>query len=175
MITKISYLIKNFVLRVRYRSRLTVQGIVHIKKNVYFNIDLESRVILGDRSSFHIGNHLSAVAGGEIQIGSSCSFNRYCILVGREKIHIGNHCIIGPNVLIYDHDHKYSANGVTNDYNTGSIVIEDGCWIGGNVTILRNTHIGEGSVIGAGCVIRGNIPAHSIVTGGRELKIHPIE
>ena len=175
MMSKIRCLFKNLALRVRYRSRLTIQGIVHIKKDVYFNIDSESQAILGDRSSFHIGNHIGAVAGGRIWIGKECFFNRYCILACREEIRIGNHCIFGPNVLIYDHDHQYSANGVTNDYNTGSVVIEDGCWIGGNVTILRNTHIGEGSVVGAGCVVRGDIPAHSIVTSGRELKIRPIE
>lgn len=175
MISKISCLFKNLALRVRYRSRLIVQGIVHIKKDVYFNIDLESRVILGDRSSFHIGNHIGAVKGGRILIGKGCFFNRYCILGCRKEILIGNHCIFGPNVLIYDHDHRYSTNGVINGYKTGSVIIEDGCWIGGNVTILRNTHIGEGSVIGAGCVVRGDIPAHSIVTSGRELKIHPIE
>ena len=65
MISKISCLFKNLALRVRYRSRLIVQGIVHIKKDVYFNIDSESRVILGDRSSFHIGNHIGAAVDRE--------------------------------------------------------------------------------------------------------------
>ena len=30
--------------------------------------------------------------------------------------------------------------------------------------ILRNTHIGDGCVIGAGVVVKGDIPPHSIVT-----------
>ncbi len=159
----------------KYGSRLKLQGIIHTTKKLYIHIDTNSYIFIGDKTRFQVGNHLSAVAGGKIHIGNGCFFNRYCILVGREEIHIGDRCIFGPNVLIYDHDHKYSKSGVTNEYNLGSVIIEDGCWIGGNVTILRNTHIGEGSVIGAGCVVRGDIPARSIVTSGRELKVRPIE
>ena len=40
---------------------------------------------------------------------------------------------------------------------------------------MRGTHIGEGLVIGAGSVIRGEIPAHSLATSGREIKVSPIE
>ena len=60
-------------------------------------------------------------------------------------------------------------------YKIGNIVIENNSWIGANVTILRDTHIGEGCVIGAGAVIRGNIPPHSLVTADRSVRIVPIE
>lgn len=175
MRSKILCKLKNIGLRLKYDSRLKLQGIIYTTKKLFIYIDSNSQIFIGDKTRFQIGNHLSAVAGGKIHIGSGCSFNRYCILVGREEIHIGNQCIFGPNVLIYDHDHQYSTDGITNKYNTGSVIIENGCWIGGNVTVLRNTHIGEGSVIGAGCVVHGDIPAHSIVTSGRELKVCPIE
>ena len=83
--------------------------------------------------------------------------------------------IFGPGVTIYDHDHMFSDEGILPGYKQGSVIIDDGCWIAANVTILRNTHIGEGCVIGAGAVVKGDIPAHSLVTSGRELKIRPIE
>lgn len=79
--------------------------------------------------------------------------------------------MFGPNVCIYDHDHKYDAEGFKEGYRTGAIVIEDHCWIGANVTILRGTHIGEGCVIGAGAILKGDIPEHSLVTPNRELII----
>lgn len=46
-----------------------------------------------------------------------------------------------------------------------SIVIENGCWIASNCTILSGTHMGEGSVISAGSVVSGNIPPYSVVIG----------
>lgn len=60
-------------------------------------------------------------------------------------------------------------------YKHGAVVIEKGCWIASNVIILRNTHIGEGCVIGAGACVKGVIPPHSLVTSDRELNIVPIE
>lgn len=34
----------------------------------------------------------------------------------------------------------------------------------GGVIILRNSHIGKNSIIGAGVLIKGNVPENSIVT-----------
>ncbi len=82
--------------------------------------------------------------------------------------------IFGPGVTIYDHDHIFSDEGILPGYKQGSVIIDDGCWIAANVTILRDTHIGEGCVIGAGTVVKGNIPPHSLVTNDRGLNIAPI-
>ena len=41
-------------------------------------------------------------------------------------------------------------------------------WIGANTVILRGTHIGANSVIAAGCVVSGNIPANTILVQKRE-------
>lgn len=118
---------------------------------------------------------LSAI-NGKLCIGDNVSFNRNDIVVCRDCIVIGNHCAFGPNVVIYDHDHKFGWDGIAVDkFNTAPIIIEDHCWIGANVTILRGTHIGEGSVIGAGSIIRGNIPPHTLVTCNREMVFHAID
>lgn len=82
--------------------------------------------------------------------------------------------LFGPGVTIYDHDHIFSPEGILPGFKLGEVVIEDGCWIGANVTILRNTHIGKNSVIGAGTVVKGDIPAGSLVTGQRNINITPI-
>ena len=36
---------------------------------------------------------------------------------------------------------------------------------------MRGTHIGDNCVIGAGCVLRGDIPANSVVTQERKTEI----
>ena len=41
--------------------------------------------------------------------------------------------------------------------------IEDDCWIGSNVVILKGVHIGRHSVVGAGVVIYKDLPANSVV------------
>ena len=49
------------------------------------------------------------------------------------------------NLKIIDQGHAKSKGG---------IVIEDNVWIGANCVLLDGTHIGEGSVIAAGSVVR---------------------
>jgi acetyltransferase-like isoleucine patch superfamily enzyme len=45
------------------------------------------------------------------------------------------------------------------------ITIEDDVWVGSNAIFLDGAHVGRGSVIGAGSVVRGNIPPYSIAVG----------
>ncbi len=53
-----------------------------------------------------------------------------------------------------------------------SIVIEDDVWVAAYAVVLSGTHIGKGSIIGAGAVISGFIPPYSLVVGnpGRVVK-----
>lgn len=117
-----------------------------------------------------------SVPEGQMKIGDYVFFNRNCIVVCHKKILIGEHCAFGPNVVIYDHDHKYGAQGImVNEFNASPIIIEDNCWVGANVTILKGTHIGQGCVIGAGSIVSGTIPSHSLVKSNRDLVIKPLE
>jgi acetyltransferase-like isoleucine patch superfamily enzyme len=49
--------------------------------------------------------------------------------------------------------------------NRKGIVVGDDCWIGAKVTFLDGAHVGKGSVIAAGAVVRGEIPPYSIAVG----------
>lgn len=103
-----------------------------------------------------------------VHIGKKLYVGRNSIIASRNEIHIGSNVRIGPNVLIYDHDHNYDENGVKTEssidaYKLGKIVIEDNVWIAGGVIILRNTFIGKNSIIGARCMVKGRIPADSII------------
>lgn len=45
------------------------------------------------------------------------------------------------------------------------ITIGHNVWIGGNVCVLPGVTIGDNSVIGAGSVVVGDIPARSVAVG----------
>lgn len=45
------------------------------------------------------------------------------------------------------------------------VTIEDGCWIGANVTILKGVTIGRGSVVAAGAVVTKSCAPYSIIGG----------
>ena len=107
--------------------------------------------------------------GGVVKIGNSCSLNPYSIIYGGEGgIVIGNYVRIAAHCVLIPQNHNFERldkpifeQGVSSI----GIVIDDDVWIGANVTILDNVHIGMGSVIGAGSVVTKNIPAFSLVVG----------
>ncbi|KAJ5111615.1 hypothetical protein N7532_002150 [Penicillium argentinense] len=81
---------------------------------------------------------------------------------------IGNHVAIGPNVNIITGEHETSIEARRDHRGsefTREVTIGDDCWIGAGVTILAGAHIGEGSSIGAGSVVKGEILPFSVAVG----------
>lgn len=83
----------------------------------------------------------------------------------------------GPGVLIYDHDHQFSAESgvVEKEYKTAPIKIGKNSWIGANTIILRGTEIGKNCVVGAGSVIKGKYGDNCLIYQERITKIKDIE
>ena len=174
MLRKLRMIIVTLLIRALHPYGLNNHGIQDLRFNTELVIKNNGHIILGKRTTAFNRVTLSA-NGGNLILGNNVFFNRNCIVVALQQIIIGDNCIFGPGVTIYDHDHKFNSNGVIHgEYNTTSVVIDNNCWIGANATILRGTHIGEGCVIGAGTVVKGDISPHSLVTNNRELCITDI-
>lgn len=146
----------------KYGSKFKTGKKVTIGKRSDILIMKNGMIKMENRVSISENSHIAAISG-QLTIGKNTWFNRNANVVCREKISIGDNCSIGPGVTMYDHDHKIGKNGLEPGYNTKEIIIEEHCWIGANVTILRGTHIGKNCVIGAGCVVKGNIPDNTLV------------
>ncbi|MCD8012434.1 MAG: acyltransferase [Lachnospiraceae bacterium] len=121
----------------------------------YFNI--------GSGCNFRHDAQLRALDGGVVRIGDKTFMNNNVCITARNKITIGNNVKIANNVVVIDHDHDY-MNG-NKGYKVGSVVIEDGVWIGANAVILKDTFIGKNSVIGAGSVVKGVVPSNTVFGG----------
>lgn len=133
-------------------------------------VNLEQRIVSDGRMTIIVERN------GKLSIGSQVYFNEYTMISCIDSVTIGNRCMFGPHVCIYDSDHQYDAKtGVKHTSTTAPIVIGDGCWIGANVVILKGTEIGKNCVIGAGCIVSGKIPSGSIVTMDRNLIVRPMK
>ena len=109
--------------------------------------------------------YLKCTEGGHIEIGERTFFNNNCSITAAKNIKIGSHCMFANNLVIVDHDHKYSSSGITGELVSNEINIGNNVWCGANVTILKGVHIGDGAVIAAGAVVNRDVPAHTVVGG----------
>ena len=78
--------------------------------------------------------------------------------------------------MMFDHDHDFRRGGDMNGkyFRTGDILIGENCWIGAGTIILRGTKIGNNSVVGAGCVLKGEYPGNSVIFQRRNTEVEEI-
>ena len=92
-------------------------------------------------------------AGGGVKIGS------YFHSGTNVKIMLGSHD--------YDHGEKIPYGKA---YTSKQVVIDDYVWLGSDVIISGNIHIGEGAIVAIGSVVVKDVPPYAIV-GGNPAKI----
>lgn len=131
--------------------------------------DLEVRAkikdeIFGKKTTTWIEPPIYFCYGTNIELGDNCYINFNCNFVDDGKIIIGNKVMFGPNVTVATVGHPTNPNYREYMF-ADSVVIGDNCWIGANATILLGATIGENTIIGAGSVVTGNIPANCIAVG----------
>lgn len=120
---------------------------------------------------------ISIEPGAMLNIKDHCFFNNHCSVTVLKYVEIGDNCIFGENVKIYDHNHVFNLKDTpiyASGFKTKEVKIGSNCWIGSNVVILPGATIGDNCVIGAGCVISTNIPDNSIVKNKNNLVIEEI-
>ncbi|MCK4232085.1 N-acetyltransferase, partial [candidate division WOR-3 bacterium] len=128
--------------------------------------------------------HFSHIMKGA-RIGAKCSLGQN-VFVG-SRVVIGNNCKIQNNVSIYDlvtleNDVFCGPSCVfTNDMNPRAAYPKGGVWIptlvkkgtsiGANATIMCGITLGRYSFIGAGAVIRKDVPDYALMVGvpGRQI------
>jgi len=119
-------------------------------------------------SNFHVRRWCSVVIDGrKLSIGRNVFMNNRCSISCLDQIIIGDDCLFGEGVSVYDHDHNLSRPGLIRDngFKRRGIKIGNNVWFGTNVVILRGTTIGDNVVVGANTLVRGVIPSNTLAIG----------
>lgn len=136
-----------------------------------FKVLFGSRLKIGKRTTFRRFFNIYLGESGTIQIGQRCFFNHGCSINALSDIRIGDDCIFGENVKIYDHNHRFASNTdkvKEQGFSVKPVTIGKECWIGSNVVLLKGASIGNNCVVGAGCIISEEIPDNTLVTASRQ-------
>jgi acetyltransferase-like isoleucine patch superfamily enzyme len=103
---------------------------------------------------------------GEPSIGPGTWIGPFCLLDGSGGLEIGRGCDISAGVHIYTHS---SARRCVSDravpIDRRPVQIGDCTFIGANAVVLMGVTIGSHCVIGAGAVVRTDIPDCSVAVG----------
>lgn len=174
-ITKLGSYIKCFMLKLKHGDKVQIKYTKKMALSVKILREGNAKISIGENFMARERGVLLACQDGNIEIGKDFFMNYNSTIVSLCHVKIGESVWFGPNVFIYDHDHKFDENGKKEGYKLGEVIIGNNVWIGAGAIILRGTTIGDNCVIGAGCVVKGDIPNNSLVTQDRALKITKLE
>ncbi len=123
-----------------------------------------SGLLVGSRCMFIVPH---GIEHGHLRIGENVKFNRNVEIDYSGGVTIGNDVWISQNVLIETHDHIPSRKAKSEwKFESSALAIEDGVWLGANVTVLGSVQsIGKGAVVAAGAVVTKDVAAYEIVGG----------
>lgn len=115
------------------------------------------RLILGDNAVVAMGADVRA-AGGTIRLGDNSGIGQHCVAVAaNHRLHAGELYLRAP----WDEER------------TG-VDIGKNVWVGANCVLLPGCVIGDNSVIAAGSIVRGTVPAGELWGGVPARKIRTI-
>lgn len=106
----------------------------------------------------------SRIAGGlaRLTVGDGTVLGR-CEIALHDIVSIGSCVVINDGALLLTASHSLTDPHWANK--KAPIVIGDYAWIATNAIILPGVTIGRGGVVGAGAVVRGDVPDYGVVAG----------
>jgi len=123
---------------------------------------------IGNRSLFYGVPQLSGLGPtrSRLRIGEDVFINVDCAFELNDVIEIGDRVAIGPGVRFLTSTHKLGSS----DLRAGPLIcagvrVENGAWIGADVTVLPGVTIGAGAIVSAGSVVNRDVTANTLVAG----------
>lgn len=110
----------------------------------------------------------------KLMMGKNCRIGDNVHIAAGESIKIGNNCLMASKIYISDITHgiyvgeNESSPDVApmdRELFTRPVSIGDNVWIGENVCILPGSVIGDGCIIGANSVVKGEYGPDSMIVG----------
>lgn len=132
-------------------------------KHNRITVDAKAVIEIAENVSINEYNFITVKPGASLIIGKDTYITRATISC-LDRIEIGENCILGEGLKIFDHNHKHTAEPFSvskTEFNTAPIKIGNNVWTGANCIILKGVTIGDNVILGAGCVVRKDVPSNT--------------
>lgn len=162
--------------KLRYGSRFRAAWVERISPKASLSLFGKGSICLGYNIELAPYVDVQVHGQGHLTVGDRVYMNRSCTISCHGKVSVGNGCMFGPGVKIFDNNHRFAlGKGVSTDLSIGSVTIGNNCWIASDVILLKGADVGNNCVVGAGCIVNSKIPANSIVRCSHSLSIEQLK
>ena len=147
--------------RISLGSRVTMQPWCFLTGSG--SVQVDDDVDFGPRTFFSTGGE-----GGVIRVGSHSHCAPGCVLYGGGGLTIGEYCNIAAHVVLATVQHDPARHEVpmaTAPSQAGPITVERDVWIGANATIMMDTFVAEGCIVGANAALTRSTEPYGLYGG----------
>jgi len=106
---------------------------------------------------------VGAAPNATLELGERVFMNTGATVVANHKIVIGDDCLLGDLVAIFDSNHH--ALEPSSPTRVAPVHIGRNVWIGRAATILPGVTIGDHSVVAGGSIVKDDVPPRTLVAG----------
>lgn len=126
------------------------------------------KMVIGRRVRIFPGLRAECHGGGELVIEDNVAVGQCVHITCGQRLVVGQGTVIAGFVSITDIDHDYEDVGVpvlSQGHVMRTTRIGRNCFIGMGARIQAGTTLGDGCVVGANSVVRGEFSANSVIVG----------
>lgn len=144
---------------------LTNALIVRASWNPFMGIKIRLLRLFGAKigKRLVLKNNVVIKSPWNLSVGDNCWIGENVWIDNLDKVIIGSNVCISQGALLLTGNHDYTKSSMP--YRNAPINVEDGAWIGANVTVTAGVAIAENSVLTVGSVVTKNTEPGMIYQG----------
>lgn len=155
------------------KKSITLGHKVRLEKGVRIDalsrngVVLGDNVVLGRNTVIECTGSLRSVGEG-VKIGSRSTFGSDCMFGAAGGITVGEDVMAGQQIRFHSENHNYDDTNVPirqQGVSHKGITIGNNCWIGAGAVFLDGARLGDGCVVAANAVVRGEFPDNAVIGG----------
>ena len=105
---------------------------------------------------------------GDIVVEDHANIGFNCEIFSGSRVRLGKHALVAAYTYLVGGDHTYrrtDAPVLYQDRIARGIEVDDNVWLGAHVVVADGVTIGRDAIVGAGAVVRDEIPPFAIAAG----------
>lgn len=167
MINKFLYIFR-FLLKIKFNKRIRNSGFVVLQKNVQIIIEDGGVLIFDKNVTIKEHSIIYVKKNAKITFGQDSSTGHHTEISANNYIKIGKDVIMGAYSYITDSNHGYKNKSLPirkQDMEMGRVQIGNNVWLGRGVMILKDSIVGDNSIVAAGSVVTKKFEDNKILAG----------